>query len=105
MVGREKDQFQVARINDEVRGWWLRVGKNKISVARCKFQVASINTAVRLEEENPLSAVKSRPQKEQFFVPTLRIQVTGKTRIRRLRREIYARDKTFAALMRRRERK
>jgi len=30
---------------------------------------------------------------EQFFVPTLRIQVTGKTKIRRLRREIYARDK------------
>jgi hypothetical protein len=42
---------------------------------------------------------------EQFFVPTLRIQVTGKTKIRRLRREIYARGKTFAALMRRRERK
>ena len=44
-------------------------------------------------------------EKYRFFVPTLRIQVTGKTKIRRLRREIYARDKTFAALMRRRERK
>ena len=28
-------QFQVARINDEVRGWWLRVGKSKISVPSC----------------------------------------------------------------------
>jgi len=88
-----------------VGGRRLEVGKSEGSVASSQFQVASIRTAVRLEEENPLSAVKSRPQKEQFFVPTLRIQVTGKTRIRRLRREIYARDKTFAALLRRRERK
>ena len=31
--------------------------------------------AARLKVENPLSAVKSHPKKEQFFVPTLRIQV------------------------------
>ncbi|WP_333641669.1 hypothetical protein, partial [Mesotoga prima] len=55
------------------------------SVASSQFQVARIRTAERLKAENPLSAVKTvlgpssktmNPSfEEQFFVPTLRVQV------------------------------
>jgi hypothetical protein len=37
-------------IASEVRGWWLRIGKNKILVASSKLQVVSKGRSQRFED-------------------------------------------------------